>query len=87
MQSYRYIQEIGTICVKDTYLDIQLTIAQGLQSRGLESSLTVRSLIDDRQVENKQYNKHRKQNGKQRRKHMIIQWLGRLCCYDNITGT
>jgi hypothetical protein len=36
-----------------------LVAAQGLQSRGLESSPVALSLIDDQQTENKQYNKNK----------------------------
>jgi hypothetical protein len=47
MQSYRQIQEIGTICVKDTCLQIPLAAAQALQSGCLGNSLAARSLRDD----------------------------------------
>jgi hypothetical protein len=48
-------KEIGTICVKDTCLQLLLAAAQDIQSRGLGNSSAAHSLCDDRQAENKQY--------------------------------
>jgi hypothetical protein len=53
------IEGIGTICIKDTCLDIPLAASQGLQSRCLESSSVAGSLINDRYAKNKQHNKHK----------------------------
>jgi hypothetical protein len=50
------MQEIGTTCVKDTCLQILLAAAQDLQNQCLGSSPMARSLINDRQAKNKQYN-------------------------------
>jgi hypothetical protein len=52
-------KKIGTICIKDTCLQISLAAAQYLQSRGLRNSSVARSLHDDRQARNKQYNKNK----------------------------
>jgi hypothetical protein len=52
-------RKIGTICVKDTCLQILLAAAQDLQSRGLGNSLAACSLHDDQQAGNKQYNKNK----------------------------
>jgi hypothetical protein len=52
-------RKIGIICVKDSCLQIPLTAAQDLQSRGLGNSLTTCSLHDDRQAENKQYTQNK----------------------------
>jgi hypothetical protein len=57
MQSYRKIKEIGTTCIKDTCLRIPLAVAQGIQSRCLGNSPRARSLLEDRQAGNKQWNK------------------------------
>jgi hypothetical protein len=46
---------MGTICIKDTCLQIQLAAAQNLRTQFLGSSLTARYLRDDRQTGNKQY--------------------------------
>jgi hypothetical protein len=54
MQTYRYIQEIGTTCAKDTCLQIPLA-ALDLRSRSLGNSPPARSLLDDRHARNKQY--------------------------------
>ncbi len=40
-------KKIGTICIKDTCLQISLAAAQDLQSRGLANSPVARSLCDD----------------------------------------
>jgi hypothetical protein len=47
-------KKIGTICVKNTCLQIPLVAA-----RGLGNSLAARSLRDDRQAGNKQANKNK----------------------------
>ncbi len=49
-------KKIGTICVKDTCLQIPLA-ALDLQTRGLGNSPRARSLLKDRQARNKQDNK------------------------------
>jgi hypothetical protein len=40
-------KKIGTICIKDTFLQIPLAAAQDLQSQGLANSLAAHSLRDD----------------------------------------
>jgi hypothetical protein len=44
--------KIGTICIKDTCLQIPLAAARGFRSRYLGNSPASRSLRDDRQAEN-----------------------------------
>jgi hypothetical protein len=52
-------KKIGTICIKDTCLQIPFATASDLQSRGLGNSLAARSLRDDRRVGNKNENKNK----------------------------
>jgi hypothetical protein len=40
-------KKIGTICIKDTCLQIPLAATQDLQSQGLANSLAAHSLRDD----------------------------------------
>jgi hypothetical protein len=52
-------KKIGTICIKDTCLQILLATARDIQSQCLGSSPVARSLRDDRQAGNKQYTQHK----------------------------
>jgi hypothetical protein len=52
-------KKIGTICVKDTCFKIPFAAARGLRSQCLRSYSAVCDLHDDRQAENKQYNKNK----------------------------
>jgi hypothetical protein len=52
-------KKIGTICIKDTCLQILLADARYLQSRALGNSSAARSLHDDWLAGNKQYNKNK----------------------------
>jgi hypothetical protein len=45
-------KKIGTICIKDTCLQIPLAAARGLRSQCLGSSPATRSLRDDRRARN-----------------------------------
>jgi hypothetical protein len=52
-------KKIGTICIKDTCLQILFAAAQDPQSRGLANSSAARSLCYDRWARNKQYTQNK----------------------------